>query len=337
MLVPEQNTILKTRPTVSYPSGTPFGYNLLTKNKPSITEDGKLLVFVGTDNNIYLYVDSSLEKYQITTDGKWHNVAISRKGDYIAAIPDPTYEPSKIYILNTNTAAVEAKTLYIPNTSENSAPSYAYYADIVDFSIGDEYLIYDCYSIKTLQSGALLDTWEIMLMRRSDGSIVSVFPPQADGIMVGNPSFANTKKYLFAFDLMDARVPTIPNYYISTYNMFTGELGLIFTGNGIGFPAFSPNDKKAVYQIYGADGITPNLYQIEMTADGMNGVDSKRVYFGGSICYPEWYATGSRPVSVEKTEETKPRNYELMNSYPNPFNSTATIKILSAENDEYQN
>jgi Zn-dependent metalloprotease len=327
MMLGSDGKIYRAKSTIPFDQTSLFNFGLVAKNKPSITENGSFITFVGSDNNIYLISVNEGKYYQITTDGKWNNVALSPKGEYIAAIPDPNYEPAKIYVLNTGTSAVEARTLYIPNTSENNVSTYAYYADIVDFSTNGDYLLYDCYSVKKLQTGNLIDTWQIMLMRRNDGVIISVFPPTADGIMVGNPSFANTKENLIAFDLVDARDQNNLKCYVSTYDMFSGELGLLNdNSNWLGYPSFSPDDKKVVFQTKGTNGLSTNLSQISMSSDGLNAVQSSKTGYLTNAMAPVWYATGSRPVGINEPKADEPKSYELLASYPNPFNSTATIK-----------
>lgn len=327
MLSTADGRIYRVKSTVPFDQSSLYAFNAIAKNKPSVTEDGSYITFVGQDGNIYIISVKENKFYQVTTDGKWNNVAISPKADYIAAIPNPNYEPSKMYIISVNTSTVEAKTLYLPNTSENNAITYAYYADIVDFSINGEYLLYDCYSAKKLQTGGIIDTWEIMLMRRADGTIVRVFPPTEDGVLVGNPTFANTKENIIAFDLVDARNPNNVICYVCTYNLFSSELGLISeNSNWIGHPSFSPDDKKVVFQTKGLDGVSTNLSQITMSSDGLNAVQSSKVGWITNAMAPVWYATGSRPNSVEKIESDIPKSYELLSSYPNPFNSTANIR-----------
>ncbi len=327
MMLGSDGRIYRAKSTIPFDQNSLKAYSAVAKNKPSITEDGAFIAFVGFDNNIYLIRTSDEFFVKVTTDGKWNNVALSPRGEYIAAIPDPNYEPSKIYIINVNTSSVETRTLYLPNTSENNAQTYAYYADIVDFSIDGNYLLYDCYSVKKLQTGALIDTWEIMLMRRNDGAIVRVFPPTEDGVLVGNPSFANTKENIIAFDLVDARDQNNPKCYVSTYDMFAGTLGLIRdNSNWLGHPSFSPNDKKVALQTKGTNGQSTNLSQINMAADGLNATQSSLNGYVTNALTPVWYATGSRPVSVNEPKDDQPKSFELLGSYPNPFNSTATIK-----------
>ncbi len=147
------------------------------------------------------------------------------------------------------------------------------------------------------------------------------------GILVGNPSFANTKENLIAFDLVDARDKLNQKCYVSTYDMFSGQMGLINdNANWLGHPSFSPDDKKVVFQTKGATGLSTNLSQISMSSDGLNAAPATKTGYITNALAPVWYATGSRPVSVNEPKANEPKGYELLSSYPNPFNSTATIK-----------
>ena len=70
------------------------------KKKPSITDDGTELFFVGDNSRIY-YVDltvSPTTPQEVSQDASWDNVAISKDGKLLAALT--TSQDARIYVFN---------------------------------------------------------------------------------------------------------------------------------------------------------------------------------------------------------------------------------------------
>jgi Zn-dependent metalloprotease len=299
-------------------------YRITIDNKPSVCEDGSIAGFVGSDKNIYLVDIVRGTLYQITNDSKWQSVSISPKADFVAVIPNPEVEIQKIYIIDVVNNTSESRTLYT-QTDGTGKQNFAIYSDVVDWSIDGEYLIYDCYNLQILQGGFRKDFWDINLMKRDNGVITRIFPPLSEGVHVGNPSFSNTKYNVIAFDIFDSTDPGNPTVYVSSYDLFTGKLGLInVNSNWIGYPGFSPDDKKVIFQTGNSDGFSTNLSQISLKQDGLTGDPATLQLFIQNATLPEWYAVGPR-VAVDDPEVT-PSNYELYCNYPNPFNASTIIK-----------
>ena len=66
---------------------------------PSITDNGKIAVFVGTDKKLYsLSMDPNInaEKSVLQDQAIWANVAISKDGKRIAAVTE--YADTSIYV-----------------------------------------------------------------------------------------------------------------------------------------------------------------------------------------------------------------------------------------------
>ncbi|MBN1561207.1 choice-of-anchor J domain-containing protein, partial [candidate division KSB1 bacterium] len=227
-------------------------------------------------------------------DGQWYNIAISPKADYVAITPDPEVMPSVIGLIDMNTEESELRNLYVPTTSEG-AEIIPEYADILDWSIEGGWLIYDCLFTVQDQYGESSDTWGIYLTGATSDAVVPLFQPSAE-LAVGNPSFSSTRDNVIAFDVAEySESSDYPNYYIHTYDLFSGELGFIRENqNAFGHPSFSPNDQRIVFQDISDEGVT-YLSQAAMQADLLNANASTIQAWVQPVGYPVWYAIGTRP------------------------------------------
>lgn len=317
MVHTDNSRIFSAKPDIPFDNSSANWFDAYTSNKPSITEDGSLVVYVGSDQNIYQLDVANNQSTQLSEDGLWHNIAVSPKGDYLAIIPDPDEMPSTIFIGDVATGTLQARTLYIPNTGTGSF-SNANYADILDWSNCGGFLIYDCYYETQLQDGTTIGSWGIYLMQAHNETIISLFQPMND-IAVGNPAFSNTSDNLIAFDMIDyTNDKNNPSYSVLSGDMFTGDLGIIHeNSNFFGHPSFSPDDKKVVFQDKKSDG-TMFLSQITLNQDGLNGDQSSYKPWVHPVQMPVWYATGSRPSSTTillsegfDAESFPPENWQI--------------------------
>jgi bacillolysin len=292
MLYAPNGHLLSAKSDIPFDQNSMTLYDSYSSNKPSVTENGALAMYVGTDYNIYMLDIKKNETKQLTTNACWHSVAVSPKGDYLAVVPDPDQEAATIHIGDVINQTWEKKELYLPNTGEG-AYTKPDYADILDWSNYGGYLVYDCcYSLK--QGSTTTKTWGIYLMQAQSEAIVSVFQPESDVLAVGNPVFSNTRDHVIAFDLIDF---TNDKYYLKTYDLFHNEIGTIRQNIGtFGHPSFSPDDNKIVFQDERAD--TMFLAQINLKSDGLNGDPATYKTWVHPAMMPVWYATGTRESNL---------------------------------------
>jgi len=151
-----------------------------------------------------------------------------------------------------------------------------------------------------------------------------LFPPQEDGVSIGNPSFSQTNGNFIVVDRIDFNSSSDEIWAI---NLFEGNSSLVESnGSSVGFPKYSTDDSRLVFQKVDDQGVT-NLRQILLNNDKITPAGASQAYVSGGQL-PSWYAIGNRPTSVEENDsEPISNNFILSQNYPNPFNPTTKIEF----------
>ncbi|RQW03998.1 T9SS C-terminal target domain-containing protein, partial [candidate division KSB1 bacterium] len=293
-LLNESNEVIRIESDMPYQDGAAVSLGFSSSSKPSVTEDGSIIAYIDLNGNVNLYDTVEEENYPVTDDGQWYNIAISPKADYVAVTPDPEIMPSVIGLIDMNSEDSQLRNLYVPTTSEG-AETIPEYADILDWSIEGGWLIYDCLFSVQDEYGNASDTWGIYLTNATSEAVIPLFQPSAE-LAVGNPSFSSTRDNVIAFDVAEYSASSdYPTYSIHTYDLFSGELGLIQQDrNTFGHPSFSPNDQRIVFQDISDEDVS-YLLQAAMQADLLNANASTIQAWVQPVGYPVWYAIGTRP------------------------------------------
>lgn len=139
---------------------------------------------------------------------------------------------------------------------------------------------------------------------------------------MGNPSFASTNDIFFVFDYINNNTGSD---YIMAVNLFTMDVGLIEdNGSSIGFPDYSPDDSRIVFQREESGSKT--LRQIAVDTTKITPIEPSQSWvIDGRL--PTWFVIGSE-VDVEEpyTPRGLPDAFCLSQNYPNPFNPSTVIE-----------
>ena len=151
-----------------------------------------------------------------------------------------------------------------------------------------------------------------------------LFPPQSDGLQLGNPSFANTNEAFIVFDLFDAA-----NEFnqIIVFDLFTGEGAVLESGGVIGFPSFSPDDSELIYEREDADSGALSLARIPLL-EGRLETSGPTQSFRLNSESARWFVIQAEdpPTDVDDIQGVSlPGAMALEQNYPNPFNTSTVI------------
>jgi len=319
------NSLYLVRPTIQQESDikllTSTQVYTLTGNPISVSDDGSVILFIDSDNFIRVINSDGSQETVISESGDWNSISISPDGSKLAATS--IYSEAYIYIfdfINSENSKVIA--LYNPTTQDGIQDSSVRYADALDWDLNSETIIYDCFNEIPGNDGSNIEYWTVNVLDLVNEKIFALFPPQEDGINIGNPSFGQTNSNYLLIDLIDVNNSTVD---IVAIDLFSGTSNVIETnGSSISFPRYSSLDDRVVFQRYDDLGIA-DLRQIGLNEDKITASSSSFDFVtGGQL--PSWFSIGARPVSIED-EQTQiiPDEFVLKQNYPNPFNPTTVI------------
>ena len=275
--------------------------------KPSITDDGSLLFFVGDDNNIY-FVD--LTKGQtsptaFTNDGVWGNVAISKDGKLLAALTNS--QDAVIYVYNIQTQKQASFELYNPTYTQGVSTGEVQFADSFEWDYSGEYLIYDALNLANGVFGEL-EYWDVGIIRVWDasvndfgeGTIQKLFTDLGEGENIGNPAISKTNPNVIAFDYGNLDTQ---EFAILGVNLNSGDINVIVENNTIGYPDFSVDDKFLAYTGT-QDGVGEVVKLISLNADRISSPSStgQRYFEGGEDTFAVFYALGQRQLPEKQSQ-----------------------------------
>jgi Zn-dependent metalloprotease len=293
-------------------------------SRPSITDKGDYIVFVNKAKKI-IGIALSYSGGQITPTEEvvgnepiWRNVAISKNGNYLAAVAD-AQEP-KVTLVNFTSGDQKEFTLYNPTYTNGQVTNNVGYADILEFDYSGKFLMYDAQNILNNQSGQDLSYWDIGFLNFTTGtgwttgnSIISkLFNGLPDNVSVGNPTFSKNSPHIIAFDVIDGNENT---YDIYGANTETGKNGSIVTNNGdLGWPNHNRLDNAIVYETpFFLGGV--DIFRKSIGTDKISGTGNATSFIE-SRTRPVWFGNGTRSLNVSIFD--LPAAAQTIAVYPNP-------------------
>ncbi len=307
-------------------------------SKPSVSDNGVIINFVGTDNHIWeIDMDwstgSIIDEYTLTSDPVWRNVATSKDGSKIAAVT--TDYDNQVFVYDFNSGNAAWFELYNPTYSTGVTTGDVDYADVLEFDITGEYLMYDAQNTINGDFGEDITYWDIGFIRVwnnvtndfSNGNIEKLFTGLPENVSVGNPTFSKKSPYIIAIDYIEQTTSGIYNAVVGV-NLETFDQGLIWENNKLGYPSYSVDDSQLIFSVVnvGADiiGVT------DLNNDKITGSGSALVVVENAE-WAVWYATGDRVLV--NTEEVLAGD-ESLSVYPNPFDQTLTVEYEAVNSSD---
>ncbi|MEZ5039679.1 MAG: M4 family metallopeptidase [Saprospiraceae bacterium] len=301
-------------------------------SKPSVTDDGSIIVFVDGEQNIQAveinWATENASLNTLTTNGIWRNAVISKDGRRLAATTDDL--DNRLWIFNLETGNGQDFELYNPSTAQGVNAGNVDYADILEWDFSGEYVMYDALSkINTLNGS--IPFWDIGFIRVwnhasnnfGDGYISKLFTGLPDNTSVGNPSFSKNSPFIIAFDWLDEENE---DYFIRGADTQKGELGTFWNNLNLGFPNYAVDDKQLIF-----DGVPSNsseriIAKINLAADKINANGNATVFLQApnEARWGVWFGTGSRNLTDIGELNTVDSRVKV---YPNPFRDQIRVEL----------
>ena len=299
-----------------------FGNPLSSRNilsKPSISDDGTEIVYIGTDNKMY-YININWQTQQknevvIGSDPVWRNAVISKDGLKIAAITDDLDNFLYVFDFSGSNVRSEVFELYNPTFTQGVTTGDVKYADAMEFDISGEYVMYDAENeIESNSSGTIsywdigfINVWDNNFGDFSDGNIEKLFSALPDNVSVGNPTFSKNSPYIIAFDYIEDDFS-----YVVGANLETGDLNLIFENEILGYPTYAPKDNQMMFD---NEDLDLRIARINLQASKIAPVANTAVVWLDGFRWANWFAIGDRVLSGNNETLTEDKNLHI---FPNP-------------------
>lgn len=316
--------------------------NLLSNNpvlsRPSVTDDGHYIVFVGQDHHIRLltldWANNTLTEDTLSANPEWRNAIVSKDGNRLAGLT--TVKDSTIEVFDFTGSSIQQAVfpLYRPTFSQGVKGGGVQYAESMEWDYTSQWIMYDD-SNAINSNGTNIGFWNIDFIHAwgqnnfADGNIQSLFSNLPDSIDVGNPVFARNSQYIVGFDYA-VNGSSGTNYGTDGANTETGDVGGIIFNDQVGFPCYSKNDDKIVFNT--DNGSNPILQTITMASDKINSQSSAQpVTVANNAYFGVYIVNGSRQLPTFVPSISK--SSQQVSIYPNPFNNQVVIQVKEA-NDE---
>lgn len=299
-------------------------------SRPSVTDDGSEIYFIGSDNRIYNtsinWTTSQVSTNVFDSQAIWRNVAISKDGKRIAAITQQTN--NNIIILDLPTNKQQTFELYNPTFTEGVSTGDVNFSDAMEFDFNGEWLMYDAKSTINGTTGSI-SYWDIGFLNVYDnsaknfanGRVEKLFNQLPENTSVGNPTFSKNSGYIIAFDLIE------PNSYkILGANIEQNKISEIFENGGLGYPSFNNADNQIVYQYEWIFGTDIGLSALE--SDKISPVFDSETIILETAKFPVVFSNGFREiVAIDDIN-----NAVEFSVYPNPAIAQIIIDLKDLKN-----
>ncbi len=304
-------------------------------SKPSVTDDGSRIVFVGTDNQIHLIdIDWTSnpprsDERIVSNSPDWRNAIITKQGDKIALLETTLNDEVIVIDIVSNTE--NTFDLFNPTYTEGVQTGDVLFADAMEFDHTGETLMYDAQNeIKSTLGTESIRFWDIGFLEvwnaSADtwalGNIDKLFGTLPEDVSIGNPTFSKNSPHIIAFDVLQGQ-----DISIFGMNIETNDRDVITENTSVGYPNFSRSDDFVVYDFNDSSGDDLAIINLENTK--ITGVASTRDILG-PFQWGVWFSNGSRILT--NSEEVIQQAYALELS-PNPAYDQLTVELSGEINE----
>jgi hypothetical protein len=199
---------------------------------------------------------------------------------------------NRVYVLDLDTDGNDRSyELYWPSTSPDGSTgtSLLAYAEVMDFDISNQHIVFDALNRFSLPGGEQYDFWSVGILDVATGQVTAAVPAQPSGIQIGNPTTSSTRDWIVAVDVIDENAGTCQTRVV---NLQTGRTGLVAQqANDVyhSWPTFNGDDTRIALQYAGSIVAVP----LTTDSDGtVQGDFAQQVELEADAKYPRYYRAG---------------------------------------------
>lgn len=311
-------------------------------SRPSVTDDGSLILFVDTNNDIIVLElnegTGQYDEYYLESSPQqiWRNVAISKDGTKLAALT--TDFDNNIFIYDFITQAGQTIEVLNPTSQQGIFTDDVQYVDFIEWDYSGEQLLFDAYNVLDDDFGNTSDYWDIGLINVWDnafnffgtGYVFKIFSGLPDNSGVGDPTFSKNSPNVIALDFIgDAE--NFSEFSVIAVDIEAGEVGFIFENNPVlGRPNYSMIDDRLIFDAL--DEFNNDIIAIiDLNDDKITPAGSAAAFLTGGANWGVWFALGERDLTSAHDVNF---NNLVINAAPNPFSESLTLEFELLEASE---
>lgn len=299
-------------------------------SKPSITDSGREIVYVGQDKKIYyISINYELRTKQeviLVNQAAFRNVIISRDGQRIAVLTDDL-QPT-IIVFDSSKPLPRTFTLRNPTTAEGISTGEVVFADAMEWDHSGEYVMYDALNKIDGQGSTSISYWDINFLRAWSLTNKDYMPNETTtfskliqnlplGVDIGNPTFSKNSPYIIAFDYQDDEGTNS----VLGANIETGTIGLLAESSDLGYPSYSKNDKFVLFDAVSLFNPT-NIKIVTTDASKIQSSKPKGDVYIQDAKWATWFGNGFRVTTDVKSQKLIPTI-----GYPNPASEWISLSF----------
>ena len=318
------------------PTGTSISTginNVGVLSKPSITDDGSVVVYVSVDKRLQLIIidwgAGTVNQIVLSNDPIWRNAAISKDGTKLAALTDDFDNRLFVFDLDTNPVQSSEYQLINPTTSsEGIETGDVEYADVLEWDFSGEFVMYDALN-RIENTTSTIEYWDIGFIRVwnaaantfGDGFISKLFSGLPENTSVGNPTFSKNSPFIIALDFIDSFEE---EYFILGANIETGDVGTIFQNDGLSYPNYSVSDDILIFDFINFGERI--LAETTLNEDKISGNGDAFIFHEDldGARWGVWFANGDRQITSVEPLVLDGNKIEV---FPNPFQEIITVNL----------
>lgn len=293
------------------------------RSKPSVTDDGSLIVFTGQDNHVYaIELDwntspVSGQQFRLTEDPVFRNAVISKDGRLLALLESDAMPRIVVFDLVSQTSNVFD--LINPTFTEGINTGDVRYADAMEFDATGTVLMFDALNEVLNASGNSIQFWDIGFLEVWNpqfdtwalGNIDKLFGSLPEGIDIGNPTFAKNSPFIISFDVQQGNENEILGI-----NLETRDLNSVIQLSGLGYPNYSTDDNFLIYDL-NFFGYT-DLGVLQLNEDKISRVSNSDLILSTEKRWGVWFSNGERILTNVEEVDVESNTFALA---PNPVDS----------------
>ena len=321
-------------------------------SKPSVTDDGSQIIFVGQDNFVHLInIDWSTnppqrEEFVLEQlfGGNWYNAVISKDGNRVALIEFA--DVNEIVVYNDLIGQSRVFEITNPSYTDGVETGEVVFSDAMEFDHSGNILMYDALNrIESSINSDPIEFWDIGFLQVwngqnntwSSGSIEKLFGSLPENVSIGNATFSKNSPHIIAFDVREEN-QGIFDFSVIGMNIESNDRETILNNGTFSFPSYSRDDRVMLADITDGSGppefpFVTGIANLRINEDKISSVPNSASVLLNDGSWGVWFTNGVRnlPTSVEVLEEDS--NLKI---FPVPTQDILFVKMDSATGENYQ-